>query len=357
MRMSRFLTVAVAITTFGAPFSVVAQDTEDKFIVHGYLSQAYARSDGLPVFGITKNGTWDYRVLSLQGHYALTNKDRLVVQLRNRRIGNNLANDDGVVVTWAYYNRDIGPFSAKVGRVPMPFGLLNEIRFVGTLLPFYRAPGRFYIEGIETIDGVSLSHKLQGEVWGLESTIYGGGIAYNASLTEPGGAYLFKTRVEDNYGVHMLLTTPIPGIRLGATAIRFQIPLPNDTTANAGYVGSVEGVFERFFVRSEVQSLFLKRYFSGADERQDFLYVQGGIKLAEPLWLNAQWEAGVYKDPGFQYRQTDDVAIGLSHALESNLVIKLEGHRAKGYFFDVFRAPPTPPGKSVYGIASLSLSF
>lgn len=59
-----------------------------------------------------------------------------------------MAFEPDVKLDWAFYERKLGQdTSIRVGRIPQPMGLLNETRYVGTLLPFYRAPYNFYQEG------------------------------------------------------------------------------------------------------------------------------------------------------------------------------------------------------------------
>src|SRR5688572_26307306 len=72
-----------------------AQDGEGKFTVHGYLTQAYAKSDNLPINGINKKATWDYRVLALQGRYTLSTHGNFTVQVQHRRSGTSLVSEDG----------------------------------------------------------------------------------------------------------------------------------------------------------------------------------------------------------------------------------------------------------------------
>ena len=135
----------------------------DKLSIHGYLTQGYAVSDSAHVEGIPKEGTTDYRRAALLMRYATTSSDNFVIQLAHRRLGNSpsMQFEPDVKVDWAYYEHTFsGPSTRlRVGKSPIPFGIYNEVRYVGTQLPFYRAPYAMYHEGIytaETVDGVSV---------------------------------------------------------------------------------------------------------------------------------------------------------------------------------------------------------
>ena len=116
------------------------------------------------VLGIPEDGTWDYRILALQFRYAISEKDTFIVQFSSRSLGESPINDleDEIELDWAFYQRKLGDSTRlKIGRVQIPFGIFNEIRDVGTILPFYRPPYVFYQEGSytsETVDGIVLSH-------------------------------------------------------------------------------------------------------------------------------------------------------------------------------------------------------
>src|SRR5688572_30445570 len=131
--------------------AMAADDGSSKFMFHGALTQAYGRSDGATVLGIPEDGTSDYRTVSLQFGYALGANDRMVVQLAHERIGESaaMAFRQDVEVDWAFYeHRFSDALTAKAGRVQIPRGIFNEIRDIGTLLPFYRPPSAFYSESV-----------------------------------------------------------------------------------------------------------------------------------------------------------------------------------------------------------------
>jgi len=350
--------VALLVTS-----SAEAQEITDRLSVHGYLTQAYARSDRLQIDGINKEGTWDYRVVALQTRYALTENDQFVVQIRNRRLGlSPLSDEEDVTLDWGYYRHSFGDgnTSVKVGRVPYPLGLYNEIRNVGTVLPFFRAPRVFYLPGIETVDGFSLTNTIPLGAWRLESTLYGGGETTVSQVTTPSATIIISNRSDGIYGAQEWISTPIQGLRLGAAYHRFESPTGDgqDTVPNNLFAGSIDGTFEHAFLRGEYMKYIVDRALPGlADYDQINYYGQGGVQIFEPLWLNAQVQIGKTNYGGFRFRDTFDRAIGVSYKISPGLVLKLEGHAARGYSFDSFVQVGGPPGKTNYGIASLSASF
>src|SRR6185295_799141 len=51
-----------------------------KITIHGFLSQAYARTDGSQILGIPKQGTADYRTAALQVRADITPSDTFAIQ-------------------------------------------------------------------------------------------------------------------------------------------------------------------------------------------------------------------------------------------------------------------------------------
>ena len=66
---------------------VRAASLDEKLSIHASLNAGYGKSSDLPVLGIPKEGTVDYRIMTLQFRYQLAEKDAFVVQLLNRRLG------------------------------------------------------------------------------------------------------------------------------------------------------------------------------------------------------------------------------------------------------------------------------
>jgi hypothetical protein len=318
-----------------------------------------------------------------------------VVQLANRRMGESSLNgmDNAVALQWAYYQRRLGGgVSAKVGRAPMPAGIYNEVRKVGTVLPFYRAPYNFYTESYETVDGAIVSHALPLGRWSLESNLFGGVIDFrqksNTTVYKPNMAvvngqptmigvtplkdstYTFKERATQAVGTQLWLNTPVDGLRVGVGGTRFRLDGFQDLSGRDGAStattvhGSVDGSFARYQIRGEWEQFRVK------DFMYTSAYAQGGVKLTERLAVVAQQEvtnANVNARPiivGIPTALTPrsavhrkfgtDAALGASWAFLPNVVLKTEGHRHVGSDYD-HTVTGTPTG--YYFISSLALSF
>jgi len=355
--------VALSLISMLSPPLALAQsaetEEESKIELHGYFTQAYAKTDGLPVYGITRGGTFDYRVLALQARYNITDNDQLVVQSRYERNGASLLNTTSAEIQWAYYQHSFGNLTAQVGKAPIPDGLYNNLREVGTVLPFFRAPPNFYVIGIETVEGLVLTHSLPIKNWRLETSVYGGGILITFPFATPEGPEVTHDRQDYDYGYQVWLETPIPGLRVGTQFQSFQASVsPTDTVRNWLFGGSLDGTFDRYYLRGEYQGLSLKKFApSGGDELEHDWWAETGIKLTNALWLNTQLAMSDINYPGRTYRWVDDRVIGVSYALNPHVVVKVEGHDHRGYDLDTYTDVTGPPDRTHFGIVSVSASF
>ena len=132
--------------------------------------------------GATGGGTTDLRDVALQFRWEISEQDTVVVQLAHQQRGNDIFSpkNDEVEVDWAFFERRLGADSTlKVGRLNIPLGIYNEVRDVGTLLPFFSLPVSFYsgvLSSAETVDGVSIAHTFASRSrWDLETELYLGG--------------------------------------------------------------------------------------------------------------------------------------------------------------------------------------
>jgi hypothetical protein len=351
--------VALAgIAALGAATPAAAQTDLERLSIHGYLTQGLVRASDLAIFGIGTRTTADYRNAALQFRYAVSDADNLVLQFAHRRLGGSVltAGGEDVVVDWAFYQRKFGRAAVRVGRTPLPMGIYNETRDVGTLLPFYRAPGHFYHEGIETIDGVVGSYARGLGDWSAEVSAYYGGLGFEIPLATPVGSTLISDRVEGVLGGQLWIETPIEGLRVGSSLQTWTDPVYGGPEERQhAWQASVDGNFDRFLTRAEYISMDV------ASLRMDSYYVQGGVKLTERLGVYLQSEI-VEATPLLpmrmpSMRMAEDLAASVTFAASSNLVLKLEGHRAEGYNFDSYIAPTAAPGRTTYGIFSVSTSF
>jgi hypothetical protein len=345
-----------------APPPDVAEEAQTpalKISIHGYLSQAYARSNGHQMIGISEQGTTDYRAAAIQVRADITDHDAFIVQLSHERLGESplMAFHKDVELDWIFYEHAFGDSTVKVGRVQIPFGIYNEVRDVGTILPFYRPSLDFYGEGSfnsETVDGIVLSHTFgPWGAWSLDGDLHYGDFQFVGSDTE-----YFLSDARGSRGLELWLQTPVPGLRIGAGAMRFDV---HDTRQPSNlyvpwsvYHVSATATFGRLAADTE---------YSCWDEGKwgwETFYVHLGYELTERLTLNGQLDTAhlEVKDVDFRKEADNDKAFGIDYAFRPDLVLKAEHHWNRGYYTenplaDVF----APPLETRFWILSLSTSF
>lgn len=356
--MAGFKRTVLTLATVAAAAAAAAPAAEaqsDRLQVHGYLTQGYATSSDLPLFGIPTTGTAEYRTAALQFRYALTDKDGAVLQFRHRKLGQSaLTADAGTLdIDWAFYQRRFGNGSVKVGRVPVPGGLLNETRDVGTIMPLYRAPGNFYMEGIDAMDGASGAYEFYLGDWSVETTASFGEVNLAYPVPSPEGLSVMDVKLDRFTVGELWLRTPVEGVRVGASAGRWN-GFEDGDPASRILRGSFEAIRPRYTFRSEYQNVDM------GPQTMKMYYAHGSLRFGS-MALNAQAdvsEMGADTPVGvFEYESGRDLALGLSWAQMPNLVYKIEGHRASGYNFDSFLDPTGPKGETNYFIGSVSVSF
>ncbi len=387
--VSTFLVAAFFI----APASAAAPPAE-RLQVHGFITQGFGQSGELGVAGLSEHATWDYRTAALQFGYQISDNERFVLQLANRRLAHNPLNEtlSDVFVDWGFVQSRFGGVSVRAGKIPMPRGIFNQIRDVGTLLPFYRAPNSFYTEGIETIDGVTGARRISlGGAWELDATAFLGSWSFVQVQAEEGehdehGAETIQlvtdSRAQNVAGAQVWLDTPMTGLRLGFGAQRFQIeneglegffgarhgaheeegemPGMEEEAAEHALGGSLwqvslDGSFDRLTVRGEYQifSLAAMTYYAS--------YGQVGFRLSERLSAHVQAELSrvhhADDEGALEFRHTRDLAAALNFRLSPAMLLKGEGHLQRGHAFDTFVDPTGPSGSSRYFIARVAIAF
>ena len=211
--------------------TVQPQSPDEKLSIHASLNAGYGKSSDLPVLGIPKEGTVDYRVMTLQFRYQLAEKDTFVVQLLNRRLGSSpragVLND--LTSQLAFWQHRSNGITTMVGRTPLPRGLLNEVRYIGTVLPFYRQPFEISGDAFDALDGVLVStrHELSKgfSVEGHEQVGARENRSVRATNTE---LTVRSSRAHDMSGAQGYLDAPGGGL-LGVFANKYERRTPTQT--------------------------------------------------------------------------------------------------------------------------------
>ena len=404
--------VRAATVLLGCSFavSVFAQDqpgAKSKLEVHGFLTQAYATGnflkgrfpnpDGSPAgptqseiaLGVPDDGTFDYRNMAIQFRYGISDKDVMIVQLSSRSLGDSpiTAAEDEIELDWAFYERKLSDHtSLKVGRVQIPYGIFNEVRDVGTILPFFRPAYNIYQEGSftsETVDGASLSHTFGADSdWSLDADVYFG--QWDLVEIDLFTGKALTAKAKDSYGTQLWLNTPVSGLRLGAAYQHREVSegtlrLPGQSSKFGDWLLSVDAPFEKWVFRAEYRNfssdpqpipVLLATDF---ELEVDTYYVQVGWHPTDSFRVYLQYEdtdlwqnaSSFTRAHSLAFRK--DSAIALNYVFSTNVVLKAEYHEVEETdqtFFPVF----TPGGLKLdpqfaaldggnYTILSLSASF
>ena len=354
------LSWAVALVACAALRPLAAQDA-NRLSIHGYLNQAYATASGGTILGIPAHGTGDYRTAALLFRYALSTTDNLTVEVTHRRLGDDIvtSGEQELRLDWAFYGHQFGNVNVRVGRIPIPSGIYNEVRNVGTVLPLYRAPFNFYLEGAftsEVVDGVVGGYQTGGNgAWGVDASAFYGGWSMVQRGTASGTVVAAPSRVENGTGAQAWLLTPIDGLRVGAGASRYAVVngsvLPGIWRESHA---SVDGSFTRITVRGEYRRI------ATPDITYWTYYGYAALHVTPRLTLHTQLDyADLAAGSLSRFSYNDDQAVAASYAFRSNLVVKVEGHTTRGYWTDtpVREIGIDPPAKVTYLILSLATSF
>lgn len=345
----------------------------DRLEIHGALNAAYGRARELPVFGIPTTGTSDYRTFTIQGRYTLNENDQLVAQVFNRRLGASpLAGAiSDVTMQWAFWQHRAGDFTLKAGRNPLPRGLSNETRYIGTVHPFYRPSVELQLDAFDAIDGavVSYRHELP---HGIEYEQYGfGGGSENRSIaTTTAGQDVRVARTENMFGGQSYFRFPVAHLRLGAYAARYNFVQPTSKGYRTNILYSAEATpVER--VKLEVENGRITGHGPSNDNRSG--YYQATVRANERFAIGGQhaWTNRMLffpnTDLNFVFPEVSTNGVSGIVTLSPNAVLKLEHHWREGWQFDSSTPPiasQTPTSvtlsekrRSRYLLASVAASF
>lgn len=364
-----------------------AAEPPEEIRLFGHLTQAYGASNKGSIAGTTESGTTDLRNVAIQFRWEKSERDTVVVQLSHERRGEDIFSPPGdeVEVDWAFYERRLGEYSAlKVGRLNVPLGIYNEIRDVGTLLPFFNLPISFYagvLSSAETVDGVSIERTFAPRsMWPLDADLYLGGWDTVQQQLHPDtefGIVNLEARAEDGLGVQLWLETPIQGLRFGAGWLTWLLsgPLTAPGTQDRWdtYHASLDFSGERWLFRAERRQWRFEQDFGAflalpislpGKAQRDGYYVQLGAWLSPKVGLFAQIDdADLKNDLGLLPNVKDfheDLAVSLNYRFRPDLLLKVEHHMADTQFplgIPDTAAPGSGPVDVEWTIVGLSVSF
>lgn len=350
-----------------------AQESASPIEIHASLNAAYGRSHTLPILGVPTTGTSDYRVVTLQGRYRLGENDQFVAQIFNRRLGTSpLASAiPDVTMQWAYYQHRAGDWTVKLGRNPLPRGLFNEVRYIGTVLPFFRPPMELQQDAFDAIDGAVITYRkeLPGGLE-LEQHAFGGGSENRSFVTTSAGMQLRLARTENMFGGQTYVSLPFASSRLGFYGARYNFEQPTQHGYRTNTVFSAEATpLSRLKLETE------HGRFTGHGPMNDSKqgYVQGTVRATDRLSVSGQW---AYIDRRLFFTnsalnqwipEVRTKAAATTFALTRTTRLKFEHHWREGWAFDAATPPVasqtatsvtlSPKRKGTYYLLSVASSF
>lgn len=350
-----------------------AQGISDRLELHGSLNAGYGRSQDLPAYGLPLTGTSDYRVFTIQGRYTLDENDQLVAQVFNRRLGTSpyASALPDVTMQWAYWQHRAGDFTVKVGRNPLPRGLVNEVRYIGTVLPFFRPSTELSGEAFDAIDGIVAGYRKQvgGSGMEYEQYAFAGGSENRATANTTTGQELRIARTENMYGGQSYLRLPVASTRFGLYAARYDFVQPTQRGDRVNIIMSGETTIDRLHLA--VEHGRYTGHGPSNDNRNG--YQEATLRLTDRFSIAGQHAYTnrmlffTNPDLNFVYPETSTKGASMIFALTQNSVVKFENHWRNGWSFDVPTNPVasqtatdvtlTPPQHSRYYILSVAASF
>ncbi len=361
----------VAIALLGVVTPARAQFNADKLEIHGAINAAYGRSEQLPILGLSSSPTSDYRNLMLQFRYHTNETDQVVVQLLNRRLGTSplQAALPDVALHWGYWQHRGEWATVKIGRAPMPRGLFNETRFVGTVLPLYRPSFEIYGEGRETVDGIVGTKRFA--LGGRSSLLvhaFAGSNEVRTQVVTATGNSIRAFRGERLVGSQLWVMLPFYDTKVGAYGARYDNNSVTPNGERGEYLFSAESQLPKVTVRAEA----LRIYGQGPNQDRRSSSGQGVVHATD--WLDVVGEYSMTRNVVFQaaplvnvdVTATRDAAAGLTVRLPNSSLVRVEYHETRGFAFD--RLVPflstvanvtsvAAPSRTAYWLASFAVSF
>lgn len=282
-----------------------APSLASKLKFFGYLNAAYGETDGHDYRGATNDGTFDFRTAALQVRFTPTANSEIVVQLANESVGESPTNElrDDLELDWLFYrHRFSNGTQVRIGRVPLPIGIYNEIKDVGVALPFYRPSDNFYGEGTwtsDSVDGLVITHNMElASDWSFQLDLYYGDWE---RIETDGNSLRFATAdIQDAIGLFAWISPPSSGLRLGFGYNRFKTSggvflAPGVFDDEDTSYFSLDGNFEPWSLRFEAS----RRNFTGGYWQPYYLEV--GVQVRSRVKINALYDVGelYYEIPFF----------------------------------------------------------
>ena len=335
----------VAIAALVPTLAAAQSDIADRLTMHGSLNQGYGKAFRMPTLGLPLNGTSDYRTFTFQVRYKLDDKNQIVSQLFNRRFGTSplAASINDMTLQWAYWQHKSGDVTVKFGRNPFPRGLVNEVRYIGSVNPFYRPPIELQSDAFDALDGmVATYHKELPHGFSVDQHVFAGGSEFRAIATTTTGISLRVARTENQYGYQTFLNVPVANIRIGAYGTRYSFRQSTGTGHRANTVFSGEGSVGRVKLMTEHSRI--TGHGPSNDNRSG--YYMGIVRITDRFSIADQYSYTNRKlyftntALNFMYPELRNHGVVGIFNINPYAQFKVESHWKKGWAWDS-NTPPT----------------
>jgi hypothetical protein len=251
----------------------------------------------------------------------------------------------------------------------MPRGLFNEIRFVGTVLPFFRPSFEVYGEGRETVDGLVYSRTDHVGNASVEFNAFGGSNEVRTQVVTATGNSIRAFRGNALKGAQAWLNLPAGQTRFGVYIAQYRIDSARVYGMRHEHLYSAE---THIVPRTTLRAEGLRIYGRGPNQDRNSGYVQGVLNLSEKF--DVMSEMSVTSNRIFQAAPlknvdviaTRDQALGITYRLGGGALVRLERHEVNGYAFDQLvplvstvagKTVVSPQSNGMYWLGSFAFSF
>ncbi|MCX6955758.1 MAG: porin [Verrucomicrobia bacterium] len=345
--------------------------------IGGFFSQGYMISDHNNYPVDTKNGTADFREIGFNASTTLGSHLRLGGQLFAQRFGKY--GDDKVVLDWAVADYNFRPeIGVRVGRIKYPRSLQSDVLDLDVVRPFIFLPQSIYDTRLRdfqaSFDGAMVYGSLTAGKNTIDYKFYYGdvpiktdsGVAdyFNTSSLYANPPGLKQIGLDSVRGAALSWTTPVAGLRLGATysystnllvsgpfrqvpSLTSSINLPKAEYmgVSVDYTTGPWTFTSEYFINKLNSTLTLPAFIAPPS------HSTGGYKawyVSAARRLGKKFELGTYYTETWNSypsatalpssNQRKDWALALRYDVNDHLLFKIEGHAIDGTR-DMFNVP------------------
>lgn len=287
--------------------------------VHGFVSQAYLKSEGNNIYGDSRNGSTDFMEAGINGTLRYSSRLHFAGQIITRDAGNSDNGDTDVDYLFADYKlgeNDQSGIGARVGRVRNNYGFYNDTRDVIFTRPTILMPQAVYFEGNGLREFLFSSDGLQ--LYGYwdeadHSTNFSFSLGKNKDLAQDsldvinGGSGMFRN-AQIKHPVYAQLVHSRDGgrSRYAVSALNLTLradgakaPVPSASIDASGVVISAEHNFLQWALTAEYSHVEVEGYVGSTrtqDAKSETFYLQARHHLSNDLIATLRYEHGSYDD-------------------------------------------------------------